>query len=358
MTTSPVSIPRATDLDAADTNRLLAMAVENVQRDYPVHWTHFIHSPDDLVPQRELHPAFAGSYDWHSCVHQTWLMVRLLRLRPDLPDAAGAREVLAARLTEDNCRAEAEFFAGGNGPAWERPYGWAWLLLLDAELACWEAAASPSAGTLRKALAPLAAVLRERWIDWIAGARLPMRVGTHPNTAFATALVLDAARALGDDELAEACASAARRWYAADTGYGGFEPDAADFLSPALVEADLLRRVLPRAEFADWFERFLPDLDTDRWTTLREPVAVTDPADPYGSHLSGLALSRAWCWRALAGALPDDHRFARLAGRAATAHERAGWRYVFGYGYAAEHWLGTFAAYLHLGALDDGPGAA
>jgi hypothetical protein len=330
------------------------MAVDNVQRDFPVHWTHFIHSPDELVPQRELHPAFAGSYDWHSCVHQTWLMVRLLRLCPDLPDADRAREALDAQLTEDNCRVEADFFSGEEGPAWERPYGWAWLLLLDAELASWEAEASPFAGTLRKALLPLAAVLRERWIGWISAARLPMRVGTHGNTAFATALVLDAARSLGDDELVDACAAAAHRWYAADAGYGGFEPDAADFLSPALVEADLLRRVLPEAEFADWFDAFLPDLDTDRWAALREPVAVTDPADPHGSHLSGLALSRAWCWRAIAHALRGGLRFARLSGESAAAHERAGWDYVFGYGYAAEHWLGTFAAYLHLGALDGG----
>jgi len=134
-----------------------------------------------------------------------------------------------------------------------------------------------------------------------------------------------------------------------------FEPDAADFLSPALVEADLMRRVLPPDRFAEWLEAFLPDLDAPGWATLREPIPVGDPTDPYGSHLSGLALSRAWAWAAVGAALPAGHRYAGLATRAARAHREAGWRYVFGFGYAAEHWLGTFAAYLDLGALT-GPG--
>ena len=37
-----------------------------------------------------------------------------------------------------------------------------------------------------------------------------------------------------------------------------WEPGGNDFLSPSLAEADLMRRVLPPAEFAPWFHRFLP----------------------------------------------------------------------------------------------------
>lgn len=351
---APGTVPAADvagPLPASEADRLLATAVANVTRDYPVHWTHFISSPAELVPQRDRHPVFAGSYDWHSCVHQSWLMVRMLRLLPDLPSAREARETLDRLVTPEGCRIEAEFFAEEAGSHWERPYGWAWLLVLDAELATWSAAGGTAAAAWRAALRPLTDVLRDRWLGWISKATLPMRVGTHQNSAFATSLVLDAARATGDDELATACVGAALRWYSGDAGYGGFEPDAADFLSPALVEADLMRACVTAGEFVDWFERFLPDLDTDRWATLREPVAVTDPSDPHGSHLSGLALSRAWCWRHIANALPADHRFAGLARDAATAHAEAGRRYVFGYGYAAEHWLGSFATYLNLGAL-------
>ncbi|GDY30366.1 DUF2891 domain-containing protein [Gandjariella thermophila] len=358
-------------LDESDADRLLATAVANVQRDHPVHWRHLIDSDDDLVPQRRLHPVFAGSYDWHSCVHQTWLAVRLLRLRPWLAGAAEAREVLDRLVTPEGCATEAAFFTGEQGRRWERPYGWAWLLLLDAELRGWSggtdtATAGPgtagpdtsgwSAAAARwaAALRPLAELLRAHWIGWLATARWPVRTGTHGNTAFAAGLVLDAARATGDTELANACVDAAHRWYAADAGYGGFEPDAADFLSPALTEADLMRRVLDPAEFPVWFERFLPDLHTPRWAVLREPVEVDDPADALGSHLAGLALSRAWAWQGLADALPADHPYRDTATAAAKAHRETGWRYVFGHGYAAEHWLGTFAAYLHLGALTSG----
>ncbi|MET0132548.1 MAG: DUF2891 domain-containing protein [Kibdelosporangium sp.] len=315
-------------------NRLLTTALTNIQREYPVHWTRVVRGPDDFAAHRALHPVFSGSFDWHSCVHQTWLAVRLVRSFPSLPDAATAHDVLSSLITPAGCAVEAAYFATERH--WERPYGWAWLLALDAELA----------GT-EWSLTPLSSVLRSRWLDWIRDARLPVRVGTHGNTAFACGLVLDAARSLADAELVEACEAAALRWYLADEAYGAFEPDAVDFLSPALVEADLMRRVLG-SEFAHWFDAFLPDLFAERWQVLREPVVVPHPSDPVGAHLAGLALSRAWCWRAIGAALPSEHRYASLATSASVAHADAGWEYVFGHGYAAEHWLGTFAAYLEL----------
>lgn len=317
-------------------NRLLTTATANIRRDFPVHWSRLASSPADLVPHRELHPVFGGSYDWHSCVHQTWLIVRLLRAYPSLPSAALAEDALSWFLTPAGCAREAAFFA--SSPQWERPYGWAWLLTLDAALA-----------STPWSITRLSSVLRNMWLSWIRDARLPVRAGTHSNTAFACALVLDAARSRGDTELAEACEAAALRWYFGDTSYGGYEPDAIDFLSPALVEADLMRRVLDSSEFAAWLDAFLPDLLSPRWQVLREPVPVPHFADPLDTHLAGLALSRAWCWRAIAAALPDTHRYTSLAISAAAEHSSVGWEYVFGHGYAAEHWLGTFAVYLELG---------
>ncbi|WP_202971048.1 DUF2891 domain-containing protein [Saccharothrix sp. ALI-22-I] len=335
---------RDTRMDDDTVARLLSTAVENIRRDYPTHWSHVVTDATGLVPQRTLHPIFAGSFDWHSCVHQTWLAARLLRLRPEVEGAAEARRTLDSLITAEHAETEAAFFAGPSGGFWERPYGWAWLLVLDAEL---RTCGSPWAQALR----PLSTVLRDRYLAKVTSARLPIRTGTHGNTAFATGLVLDAARAVGDEELATACEEAALRWHREDVGYGGFEPDAADFLSPALTEADLVRRVLPADEFTAWFEAFLPNLEEARWKVLCEPVPVDDPGDAYGSHLVGLALSRAWQWRSIADALPADHRYAHLARTAAEEHQETGWRYVFGHGYYAEHWLGTFAAYLHLGAF-------
>ncbi|MFZ0217159.1 MAG: DUF2891 domain-containing protein [Candidatus Dormiibacterota bacterium] len=339
-------------LEPAAAERLLAQAVENLERDYPIHWTQTIDGPGQLVPQREVHPMFAGSWDWHSCVHQTWLAVRLLRLRPALGGAGAAIAALDRLLTPESGRAEAAFFRGPHSASWERPYGWAWLFTLDAELRRW-AAASPNGPAPRwsAALGPLHDVLRGRWLEWAGSAQRPIRAGAHQNSAFGLGLVLDAARAIGDDELAETTAAAARRWYGEDERYGGYEPDAADFLSPALVEADAMRRVLDPDGFGDWFTSFLPDLEAPRWSVLREPIDVPEPSDPGGSHLIGLLLSRAWCWRAIARSLPAGHRLASVAAAAADRHGEAGWAYVFGEGYAATHWVGTFAAYLDLGAL-------
>ncbi|GGM61538.1 hypothetical protein GCM10012275_35680 [Longimycelium tulufanense] len=340
------------DQTLAAAPRLLALATTNVRRDYPVHWTHLVASAADLVPQRVLHPVFAGSFDWHSCVHQTWLIVRLLRVRPDVAGADRAVGTLDELITPEGCAVEAEFFHGTQGAHWERPYGWAWLLLLDAELRSWrdEGGAAP-ARRWSTALRPVAEVLRGRLLDWLPTERFPTRTGIHINTAFSLGLVLDAARATEDAEMADCCAATALRWYRGDVAYGGYEPDAAEFLSPALVEADLMRRLLDPVAFAAWLEAFLPDLDGPRWATLREPVPVDNAGDPYGSHLAGLALSRAWCWRGVAAALPEGHRFRGPAKEAARRHAVFGREFVFGHGYAAEHWLGTFAAYLDLGAL-------
>lgn len=137
-------------------------------------------------------------------------------------------------------------------------------------------------------------------------------------------LVLDAARAREDGRAGDRLRRHGPPLYGADADYGGFEPDDADFLSPSLVEIDLLRRVHPAEEFVVWLEGFLPNLDGPRWRTLRQPVPIDDPAGPLGSHLIGLALSRAWCWRNLATALPDRHRWRGLAATAASAHAQRG----------------------------------
>jgi hypothetical protein len=73
-----------------------------------------------------------------------------------------------------------------------------------------------------------------------------------------------------------------------------FEPSGHDFLSPALAEADLMRRVLDREAFAGWLERFLPAPGSEaaaRWLT---PVVASDRADGKLAHFDGLNLSRAW----------------------------------------------------------------
>jgi hypothetical protein len=310
------------DLAAAMARR----AVDNIGREYPFAPGHLLTGPDDLRAPRELHPAFHGSYDWHSCVHQHWLLVRLLRLGRAGRETDVARETLATSLTPEHLAAEAAYLR--ERPTFERTYGWAWLLRLADELAAWESA---DGARWAAALAPAVAVVRDHWIAFLPRAGYPIRAGTHANSAFGLAFALDHARASGDAPLATAIVDRARDWFGSDRSYPAhLEPGGDEFLSPALVEAALMRRVLGD-EFGAWLDAFLPDVPA----TLREPAAVADRSDPKTVHLDGLNLSRAWCWRELG-------TFA-VADRAARAHLDAALPHLFSGEYVGEHWLASFA---------------
>jgi hypothetical protein len=75
---------------------------------------------------------------------------------------------------------------------------------------------------------------------------------------------------------------------------------------------------------------------------LFAPVRVSDRSDGKIAHLDGLNFSRAWCWRAIAGALGDEHPVTPRAHAAAHAHIAASLPHVAG-DYMGEHWLATFA---------------
>jgi hypothetical protein len=329
-------------LDLEVASRYAAAGLANVAREYPNHPMHLLTGPADLARSPStLHPLFFGSYDWHSSVHQHWMLVRLLRRFPDLPEAGDIRGWFDARCTEDTVAVEADYLADPARRAWERPYGWAWLLTLHAEL---HAGGGTDADLARWAatLAPLAELVRDRCVDWLETTTYPQRSGTHANSAFACGLLHDAATVTDDARLVGAVGEATLRWYGRDAGWvAAFEPSANDFLSPSLVEADLLRRILAGAEFAGWFHRFLPDP-----TPLTVPALVSDRTDPQVVHLDGLNCSRAWCWWAIAEALPADDPVVRVARQAAAEHRRVALPAVLGGDYVGEHWLPTFAIYL------------
>ena len=295
-----------------------AVALANVVREYPRHVFHLVTRAGEELSPRKLHPAFYGSYDWHSAVHMHWLLVRLLRLHPEMK---GIPAVLDRHLAQQSIGAELAYFHSAAGATFERPYGWAWLLELQAELvrlgnSKWSAA-----------VAPLAAELAQRMRGFLRGAPYPIRAGGHGNTAFACILALDYARTAGDPKLRDEIGAAARRWYGTDRDAPlAYEPSLDDFLSPALVEAALLKELMPPAEFEAWSRGFF---STDP-TQLEAPV-VADRADPKQSHLDGLALSRAWCLKKLGYA------------EAAERHLAAALLHVVGGHYVGEHWLASFA---------------
>jgi hypothetical protein len=332
---------QAPALTAALASRLARVALANVVTEYPQKHDHVLASAADAQVGRALHPAFYGSFDWHSCVHMHWSLARLRRLFPALPERAAIGRTLDAHLADAAIAAELAYLARPSSASFERPYGWAWLLELARELAADD---DRDAERWARALAPLARAFSARFRAWLPRADYPIRYGMHANGAFALAFALDYARATGDEALERACTTRALAWFADDRDApAAWEPSGADFLSPALCEADLMRRVLPHERYAEWLDAFLPGLARDEPATLFTPATVSDRADPHIVHLDGLNLSRAWSMRGIANALPrGDPRVARLQASAAR-HAEAGLAGLDSADYMGAHWLASFA---------------
>jgi len=283
---------------------LAQLALKGIRKEFPNKPGDVLNSDADAKRPRTLHPAFYGCFDWHSAVHSHWMLVRLLRLFPDLPEAKQVRAALAEHLTAKNLKAEADSFARPNARSFERPYGWAWLLKLAEELHGWDDA---DAKKWSKDLKPLADTIVSRYLAFFPKQTYPIRTGVHPNTAFGLAFALDYARAVDHKQLRQLIEERSRSYFARDVEVpAAWEPGGADFFSPSLMEADLMRRVLPPAEFRTWFRRFLPGVARGEPKSLLKPATVTDRSDPQLVHLDGLNLSRAWCMRGVAAALPAD----------------------------------------------------
>ncbi|UFN50418.1 DUF2891 domain-containing protein [Roseomonas sp. OT10] len=330
-------------LTEALADRFAAIALGHVTREYPNKLDHVLAGPEDARTPRALHPIFFGSFDWHSCVHAWWLLARLRRRFPGLSAAPRIATLFDELLTEGNVAAECAYLARPGARGFERPYGWAWLLMLAAEL---DRREDPRPG---RVLAPLARAFADRFHDFLPRATYPIRTGTHTSTAFALALAQEYAAAR-DPALARLLREKARAWYGDDAGCQAWEPGGDDFLSPALMEAECMRRLLDGADFARWFDGFLPRLAEGEPATLFRPATVSDRSDGKIAHLDGLNLSRAWCWRSLATSLsPEDPRRPRML-EAARDHLEASLPHVSG-DYMGEHWLATFAV-LALDADD------
>jgi len=320
------------------------LALKGIRKEYPNKPGDVVNGEADVKSPRATHPAFYGCYDWHSSVHGHWMLVRLLRLFPELPEGKEIRAALAENLTAKHLQAEADYFATPNRRSFERTYGWAWLLKLAEELHGWD---DPQAREWSKNLRPLADTIVDRYLAFLPKQTYPIRSGVHPNTAFGLAFALDYARAVGHERLRELIEKRSRDYFARDVGIpASWEPDGADFISPSLMEADLMRRVLPPAEFPTWLRRFLPDLTKGEPKTLFESAKVTDRSDPQLVHLDGLNLSRAWCLRSIAAALPRDDPARKVLAESATRHAEAALRHVASGDYVGEHWLASFAVYL------------
>lgn len=314
--------------------RFARSTLAHIGREYPQKLDQVLMGPEDLQPPSMLHPIFHGSYDWHSCVHGWWQLLRIARRFPDLPEAAAIRAEADRMLVAEKVQGEVDYLARPGSAGFERPYGWAWAIKLHEELEVHDA---PWAATF----APLAQAFAARFRAFLPKMTYPLRVGTHFNIAFALTLSLPWAQR-HDPELASMIAERAAHWFTGDRDCQAWEPGGDEFLSSALCEALLMSRVLDASGFATWFDAFLPRIATGQPATLLTPATVSDRSDGKIAHLDGLNLSRAWCWQAIAGVLGEAHPVTPVARDAATRHLEASLPHLFD-DYMGEHWLASFA---------------
>ena len=318
----------SSSLDLAAATRFAKIALGHVTRE----------QPNVLASPKIVHPIFFGSFDWHSCVHSYWLLATLYRLFPDLPERAEIAVLFADAFTGEKVKGEISYLERTTARGFERPYGWAWFLMLQAEL---KRHKGREAKAWAAALKPLAALFAKRFREYLPKLVYPVRSGVHSSSAFALAFAYEYASA-NDKRLAALIRKTARDWYLADRDCQAWEPSGEDFLSPALVEAECMRRVLTPTEFQRWFRAFLPRLAKRQPKTLFTPAIVSDRTDGRIVHLDGVNLSRAWCWRTIAASRLARDPLQKIAAKAADAHLAVSLPHVSG-NYMGEHWLASFA---------------
>lgn len=319
--------------------RFARTALGHVTREYPHKLDHVLDSDADALPPRSLHPCFYGSFDWHSCVHGWWTLLTVRRLFPDLPEAAAIAALADDTFTSAKLDAELSYLERASSRGFERPYGWAWLLYLHLEAS---RHVDRDWGTR---LEPLARAFSARLTSYLEILTYPITVGTHPNSAFALTLAADWAEAF-DPSLHASIGAWVSSAFTDKSDYAGWEPGGDEFLSPVLTAALVVSKVVPRAEFAAWFDRLVV---TNGWLERHcHPVTVSDRSDGKIAHLDGLNLSRAWCLLEIRRALGSGDDTMQLRAKAEQLYTCA-FDHVTG-DYAGEHWLASFALLAALAA--------
>lgn len=322
-------------------SHLASLPLKCIEQEFPNKTNHTsVSDSDHVLLPKQLHPAFYGCFDWHSSVHGHWMLVKLLKEFPSLPEAGRIRSTLNHTLTAEAVHQEVKYFELPLTASWERTYGWAWLLKLDEELLNWNSA---EAKTWHAALQPLVQKIVTIWKEYLPKQTYANRTGVHPNTAFGLVFALDYARTVKDTAFEKAIIASTKKLFAKDVNAPAlWEPNGSDFLSPCLEEADLMRRVLTPAAFQTWFNRFLPLKSLQHLTIL--PV-VSDRTDLQIVHLDGLSFSRSWCMKGLAETLPATDPRKKLLMHSAMHHLSNALPNVVSGNYGGEHWLASFAVY-------------
>ncbi|MCP6758061.1 MAG: DUF2891 domain-containing protein [Fischerella sp. CENA71] len=330
------------EIDIAIAAKFVQLVLGCIKQEYPHSGIYWFNNDEDIKPPRELTPTFYGCLDWHSAVHGHWLLARLARYFPEAAFQTTLRQALTQSFTPEKIQGEIAHLQ--KHPYFECPYGFAWLLQLAAEFREWN---DNQAKEWLAVLEPLETLVASNFQRWLQNLELPNRTGTHGQTAFALGLVIDWARISKNENLVDLIENKIRKFYLSDRSYPlNLEPLGYDFISPCLAEADLVRRILSPADFANWLTDFLPQLPIDESFNWLEPAKVNNPQNYLQSHFHGLNLSRAWMLEGIIYGLPNsDPRIGTLR-NAAVLHRQSSIIDAVSEHYASSHWLGTFVVYL------------
>lgn len=330
-------------LDLSTAAKLSELPLSCITRSYP-NKPGTVHETDaDAVPHTAKTPVFSGCFDWHSSVHMHWTLIRLLRLFPDLETSAQINNLLDSQFTDEKIATEIAFFNEKYNLTYERTYGWAWLMRLQAELLM-----SNDAKSAKRAekLAPLVKIIRDRTILFFNKLPSAIRPGTHANTAFSMDHMIAYSRIAKDKELEEVLKKRAVDYFGEDVKCPlSYEPSGVDFISPCLAEAQLMSQVLDKKSFEKWLDQFMQNPKASEFRNIAQPPLITDHKDYVIGHLVGLNFHRAWSFRMIANALSDDSPIKKAYLNLAAIHLNAGLDGMDKTGYGGEHWLASFATY-------------
>lgn len=325
-------------LDYATMEKFAALPLHCIEKEYPYKLGQVLSSDEDLQSPQDLHPIFYGCFDWHSSVHGHWLLAKAIRKFPNTDLSQKAIALFDKQFTAEKVAKELAYFEPKLSKSFERTYGWAWILKLEAELSV-----LPEDKThgWSKTLKPLTNHIVESYKDFLPKLVYPIRVGEHTNTAFGLSLALDYAREVKDVAFEALLVQRSKDFYLKDADCPlNWEPSGFDFISPCLQEAELMSKVLPQAEFQAWLKGFLPQVFASGFSL--KPGRVADRTDGKLVHLDGLNFSRAWCLYQLAIAVP---MLKETLVKIGDAHVRASMQQAAGSDYMGSHWLASFLIY-------------
>jgi len=91
----------STMLTPESASRFASLALDCMHREYPNKLGQVLKDESGLLPPKTLHPAFYGCFDWHSSVHGHWMLIKILKKIPDLPERDAVVSGLSQSLTAE-----------------------------------------------------------------------------------------------------------------------------------------------------------------------------------------------------------------------------------------------------------------